>query len=153
MAVEFKKNSKLHDHMLKQQRLVFDVRITGNATPASKVHASDLPGVASLRTLGKLTEADAVETLAWTTPVDNSTGDSIFGILVNLDGNPAKKVYRAQLIDKGGTATSVAITNPGGSGNSFVTADGNIAVEVAGTGLNLASENATLTLVLDYEQA
>lgn len=149
MSIEFKSRASHHDHLLKQQRLVAEFSITGNATPASKTHQVDVGGLMVLRTEGKTTEADAVESLTWTTAVDNSTGDSVFGLLLDLDSNKASKVYSVTLTEVTSVSTSEAVTGPNG-GSSFLTSDGNIAIEVAATGLNLASESPTFRVEVEY---
>lgn len=153
MSVEFKKQSALHNHMLKQQRLVFEVAITADATPADKVHRSDIPGVVLLRTEGKVAEADAVEDLSasFTTAADNSTGDSQFGILINLDGNPAKKVKSVTVTEQTSLASSLTVTGP--LSGEFLTSAGNVAIDVAGTGLALDTESPTLLVEVEYDEA
>jgi hypothetical protein len=152
MSVQ-EKNSVVNDYQLKQKRLVAEFTITGDATPASKVHGvPDLPGVMILRTEGKTADADAVETVSFTTADDDSTGDSVFGILIKggSDGlGDIRKVLRAQITDRGGSATSVAIAGTSDS-TKGLTADGNLAFNVTGTGLNLSSENADLVVTIDY---
>lgn len=140
------------EHLLQQERLVFNFSIVGNATPALKKQANDIPGLVVLRMEGQTAAADAIETLAWTAPVDNSAGDSIFGILLNLDENIASKVYSVSITEVTAVSASEAITGPGGAA-SFLTADGNIAIQVAATGLNLASESPTFTVVVEYLEA
>jgi len=82
------------EHNLRFERLVFNFSITGNATPANKTQTEDIPGMVLLRTQEQTAAADAVENdFAWTTPVDNSSGNSVFGLLLNLDHNEAEKVY------------------------------------------------------------
>ena len=149
MAIDFKSRSSHQDHQLRFQRFVAEFSITGNATPASKAHASDVSGTMVLRTEGKTSEADAVESITWTTAVDNSTGDSVFGLLLDLDQNKAEKVYSVTLTEVTSVSTSEAVTGPNG-GASFLTSAGNIAIEVAATGLNLASESPTFRVEVEY---
>ncbi|MDO3651301.1 hypothetical protein, partial [Nocardia mangyaensis] len=109
----FSDNPKHEDHKLKMQKLVFRVQVTGNATPASKVHAGDFEGdVALLRTQGIVADADALEAITWTTAADNSTGNSVFGVV--LDGSKITEgsqgieaVYACSISDRAGSATSV----------------------------------------------
>lgn len=149
MANDFKSNSTLCDYQLKQQRLVFQFTIAGNATPASKTHSSDLPGVVYLRTQGKTTEADAIETLTWATADDESTGNSVFGFLVDLGDNKARKVHKIMLTEVSAVSTSEAVTGPNGAA-SILTAEGNLAVEIAGTGLRLDTESPTFLVEIEY---
>lgn len=152
MAIEFKSRASHHDHLLKSQRLVAELSIESNATPADKEHRVDVPGLMVLRTEGKTADADAVETITWTTAVDNSTGNSVFGLLLDLDENKASKVYSVTLTEVTSVSTSEAVTGPNG-GSSFLTSEGNIAIEVAATGLNLESEDPTFRVEVEYLEA
>lgn len=139
----------------KTSRLTFEFSITGNATPADKEHSSDLPGVAFLRTEGKTTEADALEDLSasFTTAADNSTGDSQFGLIIDgsklTNDKSIEKVYITDLAEQTALATSVAVAKVGGS---YLTAGGNLAFDIAGTGLNLASESPTFRLTVEFKE-
>lgn len=145
------KNSRLGDHYLAQRDLAFEVSITANATPADKEHGIlDLSGVALLRTEGKTAEADAVEDLSgdFTTAVDNSTGDSQFGILLKgSELEEVAKVLEVEVKEQTALATSIAATP---AASAYLTAGGNIAIDVAGTGLNLASESPKLLVKVKY---
>lgn len=81
------------EHTLQQDRLVFNIAIEANAVPADKEYFSDIPGLTIFRTEGHTSEADAIEVLPWTTPVDNDSGDSVWGLLLNLTQDEANKVY------------------------------------------------------------
>lgn len=136
----------------KTRELVVECTITANATPASKKHSSDIPGTLILRTEGLTADADALETLAFTTAVDNSTGDSVFGIILkgaNLPNNAIEKVLSVVVTEQTALATSLAVSKVG---SSFLTAEGNIAFNIAGTGLNLASESPTLLVRVIYKE-
>jgi hypothetical protein len=150
MSNQFFTNPTLSDHLLRQQKLCFNFSITSNATPASKVHSSDLAGVVHLRTEGKTAEADAIEDLSasFTTAADNSTGDSVFGVLIDCSGLPAiRKVNQIRMTEISTVSTSEALTNLGTNG---LTADGNIAFNIAASGLNLASESPTFFVEIDF---
>jgi hypothetical protein len=139
-------------HLLQQERLVFNFSITAHATPASKKLAVDIPGTVILRCEGLTTAADAVETITWTTPDDDATGDSIFGILINLGDNVADKIYSVTLTEVTAVSTSEVLTGPSAAAGfaAMLTDAGNIAIEVAATGLNLSSESPTFTCVVEY---
>ncbi len=148
------------EHLLRQERLVFNFTIVGNATPADKQHSVDIPGLVILRTEGQTAQADAIETLAWTTPVDNNSDDSIFGILLGegaeeqlTNQDIADKVYIVEMVEVTATSTSEVLTGPGAAAGAFLTAEGNIAIEVAATDLNLATDTATFTVVVEYREA
>ena len=152
MSVQ-EKNSVLNDYKLKQKRLCAEFTITGNATPASKAHGvPDLPGVMLLRTEGKVADVDAIETVSYTTADDDSTGNSVFGIMIRGGDEglgSIRKVLQFTITDRSGTATSVAMTAASGT-TSGLTAEGNLAFNIAGTGLNLASEDADCVVTVDY---
>lgn len=149
MSIEFKSKAEHHNHLLKQQRLVTEFSIAGNATPADKQHSSDVPGLVVLRTEGKTAAADAVESLTWTSAVDDNAGDSVFGVLLDLGDNTARKVYSVSLTEVTTVSSSESVTGPN-TGSSFLTSNGNIAVEVAATGLDLSSEDVTFRLEVEY---
>ncbi len=152
MSIEYKSRAAHHDQLLRTQRLVAEFSITGDATPADKTHSPDVSGLMVLRTEGLTTAADAVETITWTTAVDDSTGDSVFGILLDLDENIAEKVYSVTLTEVTAVSTSEVVTGPN-SGSSFLTTAGNIAVEIAATGLDLSTESPTFRLEVEYLEA
>lgn len=154
MAQTNAKNSLVSGVLDKTRELVVECTITANATPASKVHSSDIPGTLFLRTEGKVSEADAVEDLSasFTTAADNSTGNSVFGILIkgeNLPNNGIDKVLDVSVTEQTALATSLAASKVG---SDWKTAGGNIAVDLAGTGLNLASESPTLLVKIIYKE-
>lgn len=144
---QFEKNAALNDHQLRQERLVFEIAITSNATPASKKHHSDIHGAVHLRTQGKTAEADAIEDLSasFTTAADNSTGDSVFGVLIS-DLGDLTKVHKITVTELTALAASFTVTKLGTRG---LTAGGNVAFEIAGTGLNLASESPTFLVEVE----
>ena len=149
--IDFSANSALMDHLLKSRRIVSVVSITANATPASKKHNVDVSGVVYLRTEGKVAEADAIEDLSgdFTTAVDNSTGDSVFGVLITDVGN-IRNVKKITVTELTALATSIAVTKLGTLG---LTAEGNIAFNIAGTGLTLATESPTFVIEVEYQLA
>lgn len=164
-TVRLKEKPLLNDQMLRTERLCFQCRIGGNATPADKTFSSDVASVVMLRAEGQTAAVDAVETLSWTTPVDDNTGNSVFGLYLNIGTTVtpslgpvptsedfADKVYKVEVIDVGGTATSLSVTGPGAVANAYLTPLGNIAIEIAGTGLDLSTENATLNVLVDYRE-
>lgn len=141
------------EHLLRQERMVFQFSITANATPALKKQSQDIPGLSILRMEGQTAAADAVETITWTAPVDNSAGNSVFGILLDLDQDIADKVYIVSVTEVTALAASLAVTGPNNVAGAYLTSAGNIAIEVAATGLNLASESPTFQVVVEYREA
>lgn len=140
------------EHLLRYERLCCNFSIVSNATPANKKENVDIVGLEVLRLQGQTAAADAVESdIVWTAPVDNNAGNSIFGILLNLDENKADTVYCVTVTEVTSLGTSYVVTGPNGS-PSYLTAQGNIAIEVAGLGLNLASESPTFLLIVEYRE-
>jgi hypothetical protein len=140
MSIDFRaKNSAIHDHLLKQTELVANASITFNAVPASKAHASDVPGGIYLRTQGKTAEADAVEDISAlvTAPVD-STGK--FGILI--DDPTVEKLYLTSVTPSSGTVSVVA---------SGVTPGGRLYLDLDSS-LDLSAASLTVTLELNYKK-
>jgi hypothetical protein len=144
-------NSELHDHALKHDKLVFEFSITANATPASKVHIVDIPGVEYIRSEGKTSVVDAIESsgLTWVTADDkDGSGDSFFGIfLTNLPS--IKKVYKISIVEKTALSTALAATAVTGT-TVGLTPDGNIAFNIEATGLDLETESPTIVVEIDY---
>ena len=149
--MSLQKNSVLEDHQLKHQHLMFEVAVVSSATPASKKQSSDLSGVCALSSEGK-DEITAIEDLSmlsgFSADVDNSTGDSVVHLLLKgSELGSIAKVMKVSVSEKTALAASVAVSKLGGD---FKTAGGNIAMQIAGTGLNLASESPTLIVEVDY---
>lgn len=149
------KNSPvLEEHLQRANRLVCEFGITAHATPASKKHSSDLPGVVILRTEGKTSEVDAIEDgITWTAADDNDgAAESTFGLLVNLGDDPADKVYSLSITEVSAVSTSEVLSSPTGV-TAYLTENGNIAVEIVATGLDLETESPTFRLEVEYRQA
>jgi hypothetical protein len=147
-----KANPVHQEHLLRQERLVVNCSIVANVVPEDKGQTNDVPSLLILRTEDQTAAADAVETgIAWTAPVDNSAGNSVFGLLLNLALNEADKVYSVSVTEVTALAGSLTVTGPGGA-SSFLTADGNVAIEVAGTALNLSTESPTFLVVVEYRE-
>lgn len=147
-----KNKPAFNDYQVRSNRLVFRVGITAHATPASKVHITDLPNVV-LRTEGKTATADAVEALTWTTAVDATNAN--FGILVDLGSDVCDKVLKCTVTEITALETSHTTKGPNASVavNRHVTAAGNIAIEILATGLDLATESPTYVVEVDYLEA
>lgn len=143
MANHLIKNAGAQDYVQKSERLLVPFFIDSNATPASKTHASDLPGVVYLSTEGLTAAATAVDSgTNFTTQVD---ANGIFGVLLANLGT-VEKLLDAQLVNLStGTATVTRV----GASSTGVTASGNIAVSIDWNG-NLATTDLTATIVVDY---
>lgn len=139
----FAKNSAVEDHLSKQHRICVPFSITFHATPASKVHSTDLPGVAYLSTEGKTAEATAVDSGdSFTTEND---GNGIFGILLANLGT-VEKVYDAQVV---GLSAGTAAVSKKGASSSGVTASGNIAISID-SNQDLSMTSLSGVLIVDY---
>ena len=147
-AAVLESNSALNEQNLKSKRMVFEVEITADATPADKVHGVDVPSVVILRSEGKVAQADAIEDLSgsFTTAVDDSTGDSQFGILITELGS-IEKVYSVTVSEQTSLASSLSVALLGTNG---LTAGGNIGIDIAGTGLDLSTESPVLLIEVEY---
>lgn len=135
MANEFDASrADLHDHRLKQQRLVFQTTVTANATPADKVHSVDIPSSVILRTEGKTADADAVEDLSAQVPAAaDATG--IYAILVDIQPS---KLYSVSV-------TGASVTQSG------LSTGGRILIEVDSAN-NLSTTDDTLTIEIEYKE-
>lgn len=142
------REDKIQDYKLKERRLCIPFSITGNATPASKVHNQDLSALI-LRTEGKTAQADAIDAGGNFATASDATG--VFGILFD-PGPAARKVLRVQVEQRSGsTATNrVQVTALKGASTTGVTASGNLAFDVTCAGLDLSSENFDGVLVIEY---
>lgn len=147
-----KSMSSHQQHMLDQERLVFEFSIVGNATPASKKQAVDIDGLVVLRTEGQTAAADAIEALTWTAPVDDNSGDSIFGVLLYLDLDIADKVYTVTVTEPTGISSALSVTGPNAAPGAYLTANGNIAIEIAATDLDLSADSPTFLVKVDYRE-
>lgn len=106
---EFRDKAELNQHLLKQDVLVFDVTVKANATPASKLHISDIPNVAALKTEGKSADADAIEVYTSSPTLDDGTG--VIEVLID---EKVEKIYDAKvLVASAGTCTISAIKSAG----------------------------------------
>jgi|SRR5665213_2275482 len=161
-TVRLKEQPQLYDQMLRTERLIFDASIVHNATPANKTFSAEVP-VALIRAQGQTAAVDAIETLTWTTPVDNSSGNSVFGLYLNIGTtvtpslgpvptleNYADRVYKVEVLSP--TGVSLAVTGPNNTPFAWITPMGNIAIEVAATALNLSTTDAPLVVIVDYRE-
>lgn len=143
MKPEF--TSIVENEQLKTRQLAIKIEITGSATPASKVQGTNLPGVAFLRTEGKVAAADAIEDLSasFATATD-STG--VFGLLLDASKlalfgiNDVLEVRT--YVQSGTLAATAAVTN-------FVSAEGNIAIDLDSS-VNLTNANLLATVIVIY---
>ena len=146
MKPEF--TSIVESEQLKVRQLAVKINITGSATPASKVVATNLPGVAFLRTEGLVALSDAVEDLSavFATATD-STG--VFGLLID-----ASKIVLSGIIDvlevrtyvENAAATLAATSAVAG----FLSAEGNIAINLDSSVTISGPGNVAGTVIVTY---
>ena len=158
--MDFLASERILDRVSKLRTVVMRIKITGNATPADKVHRPDLgEEVVVLRSKGKTTDADAIEDLSavFTTAAD--AANSVFGMILRkeltedqFDGfGEIERVVDATAVDLAGNATSLTLLLLDGTGvTRGLTDDGNMAIQITGTGLNLTNENADIQLTVRY---
>lgn len=118
MSIEFRQKVSLHDHLLRQQIVRFNVKVNANATPANKVLQTDIPEVAILRCQGQTAEADAIESgIAFTAPND---ANGICGLLFD---DKADKLYSVSVTPSVGTAS--VTSGLSAEGRPFLNIDSN----------------------------
>lgn len=146
-------NSAAQDYKIRRVSMEVPFSITANATPASKSHnmLPELSGVVYLRTEGKTSEVDAIEGTSatnFTTAVDAT--NAVFGIFVRGPAGIGKvrKILKVAIAEDGTSLASSLAVAKNGSSSSGVTALGNVALSVTGTGLDLASESPSIRLDL-----
>lgn len=169
-TVRLKENPVLNDQMLRTEKLDFQCKIGHNATPANKTFSSDVPSVSYLRAQGQTATVDAIESLSWTSPVDNSSG-AVFGLYLSIGKSVtpslgpvtsnedfADRVYNVTVlkavVDANGNAESLSAlptTGPGGS-SAYLTSMGNIAIEVTDSSGNLATTDENLVVLVSYRE-
>ena len=148
-------NPVVEDHELKHARLVFELAITANATPASKAMSSDLPGVCLLATQGidGISATEVISGLANFASATDSTG--VFQVMLSGAQLVAKigSIRDVMKVDvhgvnfSNGLTTAPTVTMLGTSWG--LTPGGNIAFQVA-TGTSLATTSQTFCIVVDY---
>ena len=153
----FESNPRLENQQLKVRTLRFEFTIVGNATPGSKTVTLDdgLKGLIEIATQGLETDADVIENVSWTTLDDGAT-NSIFGIVV--DGSELGDIERVMhcRVDKVNSALGntdlINCEEPGATnGNDFLTASGNIAVEVDADGVDLETGTHEFYCEISYK--
>lgn len=131
---------------LKTEELFFEVKVTGNATAASKLVSNDGAGSVIPRFKGLTAAADALETLTWTTAVDAT--NAVFGILINganiAHGAGIRKVKRVSVTQLLATGSAIAVT-ANNALQAYISPNGNIALEITATGTDLSSAAVTAT--------
>ena len=148
MGIDFAINNELMDYRLKEQRLTPNFYILGNATPASKTNTVDIPSVMYLRLQGQTSAVDAIESLSWISPVDNSSGNCVFGVMLTSLGS-VSKVKEIIVTEPTGFSSAIVVAPLGVNG---LTPGGNIAFNISATGLHLDTESPTFLIKLEYEQ-
>jgi hypothetical protein len=143
-------NSTVQDHKLKSRKLVFEFKVTFHATPASKLHSSDLPGVCHIASEGKLTGVTDIEAISGLTnyTAPNDVNGIIAVMLKGSELGSIKKVQSIKVSEKVAAGLSAPTVQILGSANGL-TAGGNIAFEVDTT-TDLSAASGTFVAEVDY---
>jgi hypothetical protein len=146
MSNYYAKQELVQNRQLKVQELAIPLTITGNATPASVVVASDEPSIMFLKTEGvnKITAAlDSGETAP--TFVSQVDASGLFSVMLKI-GEPIGKVLSAQLITRNGhTAGSAKLANTSG-----ISANGDKICLDCDTAADLSAASLDACLVVKY---
>ena len=127
----FEGNDLVQKRLMKSRKLVVGFKITGHATPASKTHYVDLPGVAYLRSEGLTATADAVESVsAIVSTATDSTG--VFAMLIKASelNDTMSDLVNVEVVGKPGETATFAVTKHAvtAGGNLVFTIDANEAL-------------------------
>jgi hypothetical protein len=162
-TVRMKENPQLNDQMLRTEKLVFACALTPVAS--LPVLSSDIPSVSYARTQGNTATVDAIETLTWTSPSNTS---SVFGLYLSIGKTVtpslgpvpsaedyADAVYSVSVADKSNPSQALVVTGPNAATgvNANLTPLGNIAIEIAASGLNLTTTAVSLVVDVNYREA
>lgn len=134
----------VQDRMLKSRELVLGFKITGNATPASKVHSVDLPAVAYLRSEGKTATADAIEDVSGTVVAPNDAAGK-FAILLDASklADTMDDLVDVRVVGKPSETATATVTK------YAVTSGGNLVFDVDSSA-NLSSANFDAYAIIKY---
>lgn len=128
------KNSALQSRLLKQKRLAVQVKVVGNATPASKNRSSDLSGVVIVACQGQTSEVPSGVSI---TSPDDATGK--FSVILDKAAlGPVEKILKAELVDITATHSISAVVS---SEHIVINID---------SSADLSAANSELRLIIDY---
>lgn len=129
-----KKHEGLQSRLLKQVSLPFQVKIVGNATPASKVASSDLAGVAIVASEGKIADVPSGVTIV--SPAD-ATG--LYSVVLDKAaiGN-VQKIVEVRVVNITGTHTVASSIS-----NGYIVID-------IDSSADLSSANSELSIIVLY---
>lgn len=147
----YPKQDRVMERSLRVQRLSIPLKVTHNATPASKVVTNDEASVLFINAQGvtQITIANGALDAGEATPTfdlsaADSTGD--LNMLVKIQ-EQIDKIQNAQVIDRVTGATYACYTN---SSNPPLSADGDKLLLNCHSGVNLASTDLDACLVVEY---
>jgi hypothetical protein len=136
------KSSTLQSRLLKQKRLCVQVKVVGNATPASKARSSDLAGIANISTAGQTTESAALGVTIVQTNAD-STG--LFTVILDKAAiGEVSKINKAQSVAVSGGGTS--------SVSSAYISNGHICIDIDSSVDLTGANTAEIQLIVDYQK-
>lgn len=128
------KHEGLQSRLLKSKSLAVQVKVVGNAAPASKTLSSDLAGVAIVAAEGQISAVPAGVTIV--TPVDTTGKFSV--ILDKAATSDIDKVLQVSVVNI--TSTNVAVASVS---NGYIVIDIDSAAD-------LSAANTELRLIIDY---
>lgn len=131
------KGSDVQNRLLKLKSIALQVKVAGNATPASKVRSSDLPGAIFIICQGQT--SDAPSGVSYVAP-DDATGKYSV-IFDSADFGEISKVYRAAVENVTGTHTIAASLS-----NGYLVLD-------IDSSADLTSADSELKIFVDYLKA
>lgn len=148
MAQSFQaKDSQVYGRQLKTQRLTIPLTVTGSATAANVVPASDEPSILFMKTAGvdQITPALASgETVTYSTGPTDATG--VFNVLLKLNEQVAKVVNATLWIRTSGANKAVSLCD----NSTGLSSAGNIGLTVASTVDFATPANLDGTIVVEY---
>lgn len=134
---KLEKSESLQARLLKQQRVCLQVKIQGNATPASKTRSSDLSSDIFIIAQGQTSSAPAG--VSYVAP-DDATGKYSV-ILDSASFGSISKIYKVEAVDVTGTHTVA-----GSLSNGYLVLD-------IDSSADLSAANSEVKLIVDYLKA
>ena len=131
------KHPGLQSRLLKSKRLAVQVKVEGNATPASKKRSSDLPGVAIVLCQGQTSEKPVTSPAISNVTPDDATGK--FSIILDKAAiGEVDKILQVSVVNV--TSTNAAVSS---------ISEGYIVIDID-SAADLTAANAELRLIIDY---
>ena len=137
-----KKSPVLQSRLLKTVALPLQVKVVGNATAASKVRSSDLPGIANISTAGQTTESAA---FGVTIVQTNADATGLFTVILDKAAiGSVKKINQVHVIAVTGGGTSTVSSSY--ISNGYICIDLDSSVDLTG------ANTAEIQLIVTYQE-